>query len=266
MNKKGFTLVELLVVIVIIGVLSVIIVPSVININKGVNERLYEQKKENIEAAAVLYGNNNEDIFNGAEQVPVYVYELIDANYVTADLENGKGACNTDSNKGLVVIDNGTEYKYITNNGCVVNPMDKSKTLNSHYVILTKQAAGVTAEYVDPEEGSDPNNTPTGESNTLVSAVCNGFAKGSLKGQAYVNGKSEPVGCKCNDVNNPTGFVSEDGKTTLDTNACIIAGDNVNNYLKYGDSKPNWRVLGVYKITVDGSTFVSAKMITNEPI
>ena len=48
-----------------------------------------------------------------------------------------------------------------------------------------------------------------------------------------------------------------------EVNACIIAGDNPNNYLRYGDSKPNWRVLGVYKMDENS---LSAKMITSEPI
>ena len=262
MNKKGFTLVELLVVIVIIGVLSVIIVPSVININKGINERLYEQKKENIEAAAVLYGNNNEEIFNGAEQVPVYVYELVDSNYFTADIENNKGICTSDDKKGLVVVnDSGQTIPYVTQKGCVVNPLDKTKTLNSHYVMLTKQAAGVTAEYIDPDAGGGDGSSTALESKKLVSLVCNGFSKGTLKGQAYDGASSTPVECKCNDINAPTSFVKPDG-SSINTAACIISGDNVNNYLRYGDTKPNWRVLGLYKI--DGK--IVAKMITNEPI
>lgn len=255
MNKKGFTLVELLVVIVIIGILSVIIIPSVININSGINERLYEQKKENIEAAAILYGNNNEEIFNGTDQVPVYVYELVESNYFQADIEDGKGICSENGNKGLVIEGGGS---YITNKGCVVNPMDKSTTLNSHYVILTKEASGISAKYVDPTEGNSGNGG-SGDSKTLVAAVCDGFKKGTFSGQAYSGGNKVP--CYCNESN--TGFASDSaGKNSLNVSACIISGDNVNNYLRYGDSKANWRVLGVYK--VNGS--LSAKMITSEPI
>ena len=45
MNKNnGFTLVELLVVIAIIAILSLLVVPSVITVNKNINERLYNQK------------------------------------------------------------------------------------------------------------------------------------------------------------------------------------------------------------------------------
>ena len=47
MNKSnGFTLVELLVVIAIIAILSLLVVPSVITVNKNINERLYNQKTD----------------------------------------------------------------------------------------------------------------------------------------------------------------------------------------------------------------------------
>ena len=91
MNKKGFTLVELLVVIVIIGVLSIIVVPSVININKNINSRLYEDKKEKIENAAQLYANNNEELFNGTTQITVYVRELVADWLAAGRTYNGKG-------------------------------------------------------------------------------------------------------------------------------------------------------------------------------
>ena len=81
MNKKnGFTLVELLVVIAIIAILSLLVVPSVITVNKNINERLYNQKTDYVERAAELFATNKEDIFNGAEEVKVYVYELLAAN------------------------------------------------------------------------------------------------------------------------------------------------------------------------------------------
>ena len=256
MNKKGFTLVEVLVVIVIIGILSVIIIPSVININSGINERLYEQKKENIEAAAILYGNNHEEIFNGTDQVPVYVYELVESNYFTADIQDGSNGCSNAKDKGLEISSNGTTYSYTTNKGCVSNPLNKGGTMNSHYVILTKEASGISARYVDPETY---NTADAAATKTLVSAVCDAFNSGALIGHAYSGGSV--VNCKCvKDQNgNYANLTTESGQV----NACIISGDSdVNNYLRYGDSKANWRVLGVYK--VDGK--LSAKMITNGTI
>ena len=75
MNKKnGFTLVELLVVIAIIAILSLLVVPSVITVNKNINERLYNQKSDYVERAAELFATNKEDILNYLK----YLYNLYD--------------------------------------------------------------------------------------------------------------------------------------------------------------------------------------------
>lgn len=65
-NKKGFTLVELLVVITIIGLLVVIAVPSSMTISKKVKVKMYDSKIELIEQAAILWGQENKEIIAGA--------------------------------------------------------------------------------------------------------------------------------------------------------------------------------------------------------
>ncbi len=240
MDRKGFTLVELLVVIVIIAVLSVIIVPSVININKSINKRLLSEKIENIESSAILYANNNEEIFNGTDVVYIYVYELVDSKYMTIDIAAGTDACKVATEKSRI--------------GCVIDPTDKT-SINNNYVILRKEGAGVTATYVDTTE------SPQGvanESVTLVDAVCAGFANGTFKGQAYSGNRI--VDCTCDKAKGATKLYVKN--TATEVQACLIAGENVNNYLKYGDTKANWRVLGVYNL--DGT--ITAKMITSDPV
>lgn len=59
MKKSGFTLVELLAVILILSLLMVIAVPSIMAISKKMNERGLDSKIELIEDAAVLYAQNN---------------------------------------------------------------------------------------------------------------------------------------------------------------------------------------------------------------
>lgn len=243
--KRGFTLVELLVVIAIIGILSVLVVPSVININKGINERLLASKKEEISSNAELYANNNEDIFNGTNEAYIYVWELIDANYVSVDTKYGADNC-PDSR---------------TAKGCVINPVSK-ESMNNDYVILTKQGAGVTSKYVSTGEEI----ISTGLSgDTLVNAVCKLLEKNN--GNTYVDsdGVTSKVPCKCggetDEYGNPTEIYSSSGEK-INADACLLSGTDVNNHLRYGNlnsNNPNWRVLGVYK--VDGH--LTAKMITS---
>lgn len=58
-NKKGFTLVELLVVITIIGIIMVLAVPNIMKMSERMNDRGYKSKKTLIEQAAVNYASTN---------------------------------------------------------------------------------------------------------------------------------------------------------------------------------------------------------------
>ena len=242
MKKQGFTLVELLVVVAIIAVLSIIIIPSIISVNNTINKRMLSEKEEHIETAATLYASKNDDIFNGVDEVYIYVRELIDFGYLTVDVDSTDSRC----------VSGGTPK------GCMIDPTTNT-SLNNYYVILRKQGVGYIAEFVyDNEIGGD--NEPVDL--TLVETVCDLLANKKLVGHApngkdcmcYESGNANPTGKNANIIKDSTGATAS---------ACILAGDNPNNYLRYGDSKPNWRVLGVYQTS---PLELSAKMITSEPI
>lgn len=59
MNKKGFTLVELMAVLVIIGVVAVLSVVSVTTVLKSYKNTLYQKQKKSIESAARLWASDN---------------------------------------------------------------------------------------------------------------------------------------------------------------------------------------------------------------
>ncbi len=62
-NKQGFTLVELLAVIVILAILITIAVPSTIAISNRLKENMYCKKIDSIEVSAKLYGEDRRDSF-----------------------------------------------------------------------------------------------------------------------------------------------------------------------------------------------------------
>lgn len=65
-NKNGFTLVELLAVIVIMALLVAIAVPSTISISNRLKVKMYCSKIDSIETVAQLYGEDHRDSFTSS--------------------------------------------------------------------------------------------------------------------------------------------------------------------------------------------------------
>lgn len=59
LNSKGFTLVEMLAVVALLGLLIGIATPNIMKSQKKAKERLLSSKVKNIEKAAVLWGQDN---------------------------------------------------------------------------------------------------------------------------------------------------------------------------------------------------------------
>lgn len=72
-RKNGFTLVELLAVIVILSILMIVAVPNALKMSSKVKEKSYLTKIENIENAAKLYGENHINAVKGAS---CYAYDI----------------------------------------------------------------------------------------------------------------------------------------------------------------------------------------------
>lgn len=86
-NKKGFTLVELLAVIVLLGAVMVLTIHAISSSAADTKDKIYETKKSNIESAAVMYGQDNYNKFN--TETSITVKELAVGKYLNYD-ENSK--------------------------------------------------------------------------------------------------------------------------------------------------------------------------------
>ena len=122
MENKGFTLVELLVVLVIMAIISAIGFAGVTAVQKNIKKNLWEAKIELIISGAKNYGEDNKNKLketnicnvNGEEKeycITKTVQFLLDNNYIKTDEED---------NDGKAIITNDTldedDTNYIVNN------------------------------------------------------------------------------------------------------------------------------------------------------
>lgn len=119
--KKGFTLTELLMVIVLLGLLGLIVIPVVDKLIKDSKEDLYKTQINNIELAAKNWATSN-------------IFQLPDSGYVDrtiCDLER----------TGFLEID-------------VKNPKTEELFYKDSYVRITKTDYGYDYDYIEGSGGS----------------------------------------------------------------------------------------------------------------
>lgn len=114
--KKGFTLTELLMVIVLLGLLGLIVIPVVDKLIKDSEEDLYKTQINNIELAAKNWASKN--IFSLPENTGNYVdrtiCDLERDGFLEIDVKNPKTEelFYKDSYVRITKTDYGYEYKY----------------------------------------------------------------------------------------------------------------------------------------------------------
>lgn len=120
MKNKGFTLVEILAVLVVLALLITIAVPNVINVSRNIRTEMFCDKVDMILTAANMYGQDNYDLVKdrvgtGTETISVKVSDLVKNNNLKKDnndcvLENDENPCikdprdNTSMDKKVISI------------------------------------------------------------------------------------------------------------------------------------------------------------------
>lgn len=89
-NNRGFTLIEMLVTIAIVGVLGVIIGINIVGMISRQKEKNYEEYKENIENAACLYfqRENPNATECAGDSCQIQIPTLIQNGFVKKDMSN----------------------------------------------------------------------------------------------------------------------------------------------------------------------------------
>ncbi len=125
MNKKGFTLTELLAVIVILAVVGLIGTVSITEVKKKMNENMFRNKLAEVISAGSKWGEDNKEELNPSTTKTVG--DLIESNYLNTEEKvlpekydyseeacTGKGG-KMETSTGLctMVITNNVDYKII---------------------------------------------------------------------------------------------------------------------------------------------------------
>ena len=119
MNRKGFTIVELMAIIVVLGIIITLAFASFKNVGNRVKQEAYQNKISLIETKASDYASGTKILVTNVDQ-------LVKKGYLSADNENGD----------------------------VLNPIDGSR-MNCKVVTMYKSEGNYYAEYLENKEECD---------------------------------------------------------------------------------------------------------------
>ena len=154
-NKKGFTLVELLVVIVILGIITGLSIPLIRNVSASMEKKKYKTYSDSLLNASKLYNDSySEDLFGHNENGCAYVtYEQLEDKNLLKDIEVSDVSCNS-SSTFVRIIKVGDKYSYTPFLGCGKKKDGKANRLDTTLPIAN-HANEMKVEYCT---GTEENN------------------------------------------------------------------------------------------------------------
>lgn len=113
MNKKAFTLVELLAVIVILGIILAIVSTSVFNILEDSKQNAYDTQIEMLKASTKEYvSDKKRSLFSEKDKVCITIYDLYQEKYITEVPEDSINGGKMSEYLGFIVKKDGNNITY----------------------------------------------------------------------------------------------------------------------------------------------------------
>lgn len=159
MKKNAFTLLELLGVVIILGVLSLITFPIILNQIKNAKQGIKDSTKTLIIDAAKDYYEDNTNNYEKIEGMTycIDIKTLTDENYLNKNLKN-ENLNNIDTNKKVKLIFHNNKFDYDVTDTCQNN----SLTRNNIEVPIVTENSGLYKSQTDTDRfiyrGGDPIN------------------------------------------------------------------------------------------------------------
>ena len=258
--KKGFTLVELIAIITILGVMAILVLPRIVGSNDDKKQKQYENIISIIENAAKVYHSTHE------EESVVFLSTLISEDYVssnlmnpiTNELINGCVEISTD-------IDGFNVYTYL--NSCSTIEVNLEVRLNDGSTTQSfrnKYMSGTTITLVTPTRSGYLflGWTVEGAGSSISGNVLNIGTGDTI---LIANWRTHPL-LSAHITNLSNTQASSNGlfrDPTADTNI-RYTGLSPKNYVLYNNEL--WRIIGVFNVSNGTTTSNRVKLIREASI
>src|SRR5574344_949216 len=160
MNKKGFTLAELMGVVIILGVILTITLPTVDKIIKNAKETSYNTQIASITKAASDWALQNTKLLpdNDGESIVIYLGTLKQNGSVSVNIENPKTGAVMSNSTSITITKVGNSYTYL------VNVIDLTTTEDSNAPLLI--ISGDLVDYVEVSQSGTTYTIPSATATT----------------------------------------------------------------------------------------------------